>query len=155
MENVKGILTSRHSGSLIFERILEDLSKPGNGTEYDIRSFVVDGRGDGMRGASALHSQTITERSHSDNQTPERTQQPAQWQHGWGRRSRPTSAIRANSEVLEQEQTPDGQLVIVGQLFSQILYIAVKPRWTAARRCHKWTRSQVRVKPESLAAQGF
>ncbi|KAB2310664.1 DNA cytosine methyltransferase [Betaproteobacteria bacterium SCN2] len=41
MENVKGILTSEHKGSLIFERILEDLSIPGNGLEYDIRSFVV------------------------------------------------------------------------------------------------------------------
>ena len=49
MENVKGILTSRHGGSLIFERILEDLSRPGNGLEYDIRSFVVDGRGDSIR----------------------------------------------------------------------------------------------------------
>ena len=49
MENVKGILTSKHGGSLIFDRILEDLSKPGNGLEYDIRSFVVDGRGDGIR----------------------------------------------------------------------------------------------------------
>ncbi|MBL8437021.1 MAG: DNA cytosine methyltransferase [Zoogloeaceae bacterium] len=49
MENVKGILTSKHGGSLIFERILEDLSRPGNGLEYDIRSFVVDGRGDSIR----------------------------------------------------------------------------------------------------------
>lgn len=49
MENVKGILTSKHGGSLIFERILEDLSRPGIGLEYDIRSFVVDGRGDGIR----------------------------------------------------------------------------------------------------------
>lgn len=49
MENVKGILTSRHGGSLIFERILDDLCRPGNGLEYDIRSFVVDGRGDSIR----------------------------------------------------------------------------------------------------------
>lgn len=49
MENVKGILTSKHGGSLIFQRILEDLSRPGRGLEYDIRSFVVDGRGDTIR----------------------------------------------------------------------------------------------------------
>lgn len=41
MENVKGILTSRHSGSPIFEKILEDLQSPGNGLHYVIRSFVV------------------------------------------------------------------------------------------------------------------
>ncbi len=49
MENVKGILTSKHGGSLIFERILEDLSRPGDGLEYDIRSFVVNARGDSIR----------------------------------------------------------------------------------------------------------
>jgi len=49
MENVKGILTSKHGGSLIFDRILDDLSWPGNGLEYDIRSFVVDGHGDSVR----------------------------------------------------------------------------------------------------------
>ena len=41
MENVKGILSSRHKGSLIFERILSDLSNPGGSHEYRIRSFVV------------------------------------------------------------------------------------------------------------------
>ena len=45
MENVKGILSSRHKGTLIFERILSDLSKPGGNHEYRIRSFVVP-RGD-------------------------------------------------------------------------------------------------------------
>jgi DNA (cytosine-5)-methyltransferase 1 len=45
MENVKGILTSTHEGSPIFQRILADLSSPGNGLEYRIRSFVVDGEG--------------------------------------------------------------------------------------------------------------
>lgn len=49
MENVKGILTSRHGGSLIFEQILADLSRPGNGLEYDIRSFVVEGPGKDIR----------------------------------------------------------------------------------------------------------
>ena len=44
MENVKGILSSTHGGSPIFGRILEDLSHPGNGHEYDIRSLVVPGK---------------------------------------------------------------------------------------------------------------
>jgi len=43
MENVKGILTSRLGGSLIFDRILSDLQSPGNGHHYEIRSFVTDG----------------------------------------------------------------------------------------------------------------
>jgi len=43
MENVKGILTSRLGGSLIFDRILSDLSDPGNGHHYQIRSFVTNG----------------------------------------------------------------------------------------------------------------
>jgi DNA (cytosine-5)-methyltransferase 1 len=43
MENVKGILTSKHGGSPIFDRILGDLRDPGNGFKYRVRSFVVDG----------------------------------------------------------------------------------------------------------------
>lgn len=43
MENVKGILTSRLEGALIFDRILSDLSDPGNGHSYQIRSLVTDG----------------------------------------------------------------------------------------------------------------
>ncbi len=43
MENVKGMLTSQHSGSLIFDRILSDLQSPGNGHQYLVRSFVVPG----------------------------------------------------------------------------------------------------------------
>lgn len=43
MENVKGILTSKHGGSPIFDRILADLRNPGNGFKYRVRSFVVDG----------------------------------------------------------------------------------------------------------------
>ena len=42
MENVKGMLTSRHGGSLIFDRILADLKSPGNGFAYRVRSLVVD-----------------------------------------------------------------------------------------------------------------
>lgn len=43
MENVKGMLTSKQGGSHIFERILSDLSSPGNGSTYLVRSLVVDG----------------------------------------------------------------------------------------------------------------
>ncbi len=42
MENVKGILSSTHSGSMIFERIMSDLSSPGDGVKYQLRSFVVN-----------------------------------------------------------------------------------------------------------------
>lgn len=43
MENVKGLLSSQHSGSPIFERILADLCAPALGLEYEIRSFVKKG----------------------------------------------------------------------------------------------------------------
>jgi DNA (cytosine-5)-methyltransferase 1 len=43
MENVKGLLSSQHSGSPMFERILSDLSAPAPGLEYEIRSFVKNG----------------------------------------------------------------------------------------------------------------
>ena len=39
MENVKGLLSSKHSGNPMFERILADLAAPASGLEYDIRSF--------------------------------------------------------------------------------------------------------------------
>lgn len=42
MENVKGILSSTHAGSLIFEKIMSDLSSPGDGAKYELRSFVVE-----------------------------------------------------------------------------------------------------------------
>ena len=45
MENVKGLLSSQHSGSPMFERILGDLSAPVPGLEYEIRSFVQKGEG--------------------------------------------------------------------------------------------------------------
>lgn len=41
MENVKGILSSKHSGSHIFQQILEDLTTPAGDLSYRIRSFVV------------------------------------------------------------------------------------------------------------------
>lgn len=43
MENVKGMLNSKHGGSSIFERILADLSAPKSDLSYQIRSLVVDG----------------------------------------------------------------------------------------------------------------
>lgn len=42
MENVKGMLSSKHGGSPIFDRILTDLQDPGNGFKYRVRSFVVN-----------------------------------------------------------------------------------------------------------------
>jgi DNA (cytosine-5)-methyltransferase 1 len=44
MENVKGILTSSHSGSRIFQNIIRDLQSPRNGETYEIRSFVKAGK---------------------------------------------------------------------------------------------------------------
>lgn len=46
MENVKGLLSSQHSGSPMFDRILADLCKPIPGLEYEIRSFVKKGNSD-------------------------------------------------------------------------------------------------------------
>lgn len=46
MENVKGLLSSQHSGSPMFERILADLCAPEPGLEYEIRSFVKKGNSD-------------------------------------------------------------------------------------------------------------
>lgn len=43
MENVKGMLSSQHGGSPIFDRIVADLSKPGDDLEYQIRSLVKPG----------------------------------------------------------------------------------------------------------------
>lgn len=43
MENVKGMLSSKHAGTKIFSRILADLSTPKEGLTYQIRSLVVDG----------------------------------------------------------------------------------------------------------------
>lgn len=38
MENVKGLLSSRHGGEGIFQRILDDLSKPADGLRYRIHA---------------------------------------------------------------------------------------------------------------------
>lgn len=40
MENVKGLLTSKHAGDFMFHRILDDLKIVERGVEYEIRSFV-------------------------------------------------------------------------------------------------------------------
>lgn len=56
MENVKGILSSTHGGSRIFEQILSDLSDPGNGLQYEIRSFATGGVG-----SAASHRDYILE----------------------------------------------------------------------------------------------
>ena len=42
MENVKGLLSSTHSGRQMFDMIRSDLEKPGPGLEYDIHSLTVD-----------------------------------------------------------------------------------------------------------------
>ncbi len=43
MENVKGLLSSKHSGNPMFEKIIADLSAPAVGLEYEIRSFTKRG----------------------------------------------------------------------------------------------------------------
>jgi DNA (cytosine-5)-methyltransferase 1 len=43
MENVKGMLNSKHGGSPIFDRIIADLRQPKDGLSYDVRSLVVAG----------------------------------------------------------------------------------------------------------------
>lgn len=43
MENVKGMLSSKHGGASIFEKIIADLTKPGDDLEYQIHSFVKPG----------------------------------------------------------------------------------------------------------------
>ncbi|MCW2311479.1 DNA cytosine methyltransferase [Rhodoferax antarcticus] len=43
MENVKGMLNSKHGGMPIFQRILADLKEPRPDLRYQIRSLVVDG----------------------------------------------------------------------------------------------------------------
>jgi len=48
MENVKGMLSSKHGGERIFDRIMKDLSEPARGVHYDIRSFVVASRPGGL-----------------------------------------------------------------------------------------------------------
>ena len=42
MENVKGMLTSQHGGSPIFDRIIADLTDPASDLSYRVRSLVVE-----------------------------------------------------------------------------------------------------------------
>nr|WP_236953306.1 DNA cytosine methyltransferase [Immundisolibacter cernigliae] len=48
MENVKGLLSSKHSGDPMFEKIIGDLSMPTEGLEYEIRSFTKKGDGSAL-----------------------------------------------------------------------------------------------------------
>ncbi len=49
MENVKGLLSSQHSGNPMFERIISDLSMPAGGLEYEIRSFTKAGNSNSLQ----------------------------------------------------------------------------------------------------------
>lgn len=58
MENVKGLLSSKHSGHPMFEKIISDLSSPVDGLEYEIRSFTKKGNSDYLEPADCLiHSE--------------------------------------------------------------------------------------------------
>lgn len=58
MENVKGLLSSKHSGNPMFEKIISDLSSPEEGLEYEIRSFTKTGNSDSLEPADYLiHSE--------------------------------------------------------------------------------------------------
>jgi DNA (cytosine-5)-methyltransferase 1 len=58
MENVKGLLSSKHSGDPMFEKIVADLSMPKEGLEYEIRSFTKKGDGSSLEPADYLiHSE--------------------------------------------------------------------------------------------------
>lgn len=58
MENVKGLLSSKHSGNPMFAKIISDLSAPTEGLEYEIRSFTKKGNSDSLEPADYLiHSE--------------------------------------------------------------------------------------------------
>ena len=58
MENVKGLLSSKHSGNPMFEKIIADLSSPVDGLEYEIRSFTKRGNSDSLEpGDYLIHSE--------------------------------------------------------------------------------------------------
>lgn len=50
MENVKGLLTSKHAGDYMFQKILDDLKIVEPGVEYEIRSFVKHQGVEGLEG---------------------------------------------------------------------------------------------------------
>lgn len=49
MENVKGLLSSQHAGSPMFDQILADLCTPSPGLEYEIRSFIKKGNNETLK----------------------------------------------------------------------------------------------------------
>ncbi|MBN0712480.1 DNA cytosine methyltransferase, partial [Pseudomonas aeruginosa] len=56
--NVKGLLSSKHSGDPMFEKIIADLSMPTEGLEYEIRSFTKKGDGSSLEPTDYLiHSE--------------------------------------------------------------------------------------------------
>ncbi|MDR3300859.1 MAG: DNA cytosine methyltransferase [Candidatus Accumulibacter sp.] len=58
MENVKGLLSSKHSGKSMFERIIADMSSPADRLEYEIRSFAKKGNSDSLEPVDYLiHSE--------------------------------------------------------------------------------------------------
>lgn len=58
MENVKGLLSSKHSGNPMFEKIIADLSSPAEELEYEIRSFTKWGNSDSLEPADyIIHSE--------------------------------------------------------------------------------------------------
>lgn len=58
MENVKGLLSSKHSGNPMFEKIIADLSSPADGLEYEIRSLTKRGNSDSLEpGDYLIHSE--------------------------------------------------------------------------------------------------
>lgn len=58
MENVKGLLSSKHSGDPMFEKIIADLSSPAEGLEYEIRSFTKRGNSESLEPADyIIHSE--------------------------------------------------------------------------------------------------
>ncbi|MEH6999829.1 MAG: DNA cytosine methyltransferase [Limnobacter sp.] len=58
MENVKGILSSKISGQPIFRQILDDLSNPSDSQKYLIKSLVVEGDIDTLKGKDyIIHSE--------------------------------------------------------------------------------------------------
>ncbi|OYW66098.1 MAG: DNA (cytosine-5-)-methyltransferase [Hydrogenophilales bacterium 16-64-46] len=58
MENVKGLLSSKHSGDPMFEKIIADLSSPVDGLEYEIRSFTKRGNSNSLEPVDYLiHSE--------------------------------------------------------------------------------------------------
>lgn len=48
MENVKGLLSSKHSGNPMFGKIISDLARPADGLRYEIRSFTKNGNCDSL-----------------------------------------------------------------------------------------------------------